>query len=158
MNVLPAEQEEIFLEHGVDLRGGESFPNGSAMFVIHHAARLVQHFPATLPGQVAEVGVFHIERPQKFIEAAQLQEFAPVEGAGAASSVEAWIKIGDGRIVAVAHAQAAILPPALGEPGLFAKLVRVSKENLAGYGENLWVGESSQQRREKIRLRRACRY
>ena len=51
---------------------------------------------------------------------------------------------------AVADAQAAVLPPALGEAGLFAELGRVAEEDLAGDGEDFGVVEALQQRRQKI--------
>ena len=71
----------------------EMLADGAAMLVIHDALRLVEHLPAALPGHVAEVGVFQIERREQRIEAAELQKFAPVEGAGSAAAVEAGIEI-----------------------------------------------------------------
>ena len=67
------------------------------MLVIHDAARLVEHFPAALPGQVAEVGVFQIEGREQLVEAAQLEKLAAIERAGSAAAVEARIEIVDGR-------------------------------------------------------------
>ena len=67
----------------------ETLADGAAVFVIHHAARLVEHLPAALPGQVAEVGVFQVKGRQQLVEAAELEELAPVEGARAAAAVEA---------------------------------------------------------------------
>ena len=139
MDILPAEQQEILLQHRLDLRFAEALADGAAMLVIHHAARLIQHLPAALPRQVAEVGVFQIEGREQFVEAAQLQEFPPVEGAGSAAAVEAGKQTVDGRVDAMPHAQAAILPPALRQAGFFAQLGRVAKEDLAGDGEDAFV-------------------
>ena len=50
----------------------------------------------------------------------------------------------------MAHAQAAILPPALRQAGFFAQLGRVGEEDLAGDGEHIGVVEAFQQRREEI--------
>ncbi len=50
----------------------------------------------------------------------------------------------------MAHAQAAILPPALRQAGFFAQLGRVAEEDLAGDGEHIGVVEAFQQRREEI--------
>ena len=52
----------------------------------------------------------------------------------------------------MAHAQRAILPPALSQAGFFAALRRVAEEDLAGDGEHRFVGEAGEQRREEIRL------
>ena len=50
----------------------------------------------------------------------------------------------------MAHAQAAVLPPALRQAGLLADLGRVAEEDLAGDGEDLGIGEAFQQRRQEI--------
>ena len=74
-----------------------------------------------------------------------------VEGAGAAAAVEAGKQIADRGVDAVAHAQAAVLPPALRQAGLFAHLGRVAEEDLAGDRENFGIAEAFEQRRQEIR-------
>jgi hypothetical protein len=49
------------------------------------------------------------------------------------------------------HFQAAILPPALRQAGLFAQLGRVAKEDLARDGEDTLVAEAFEERREEVR-------
>src|SRR5579871_4007184 len=122
------------------------------MFVIHHAARLIEYLPTALPGAVAQIGVFEVKRPQQLVEAAQLEEFAAVEGAGSAAAVKARIRFRDRGVDAVTHAQAAILPPALREPGFLAQFRRIAEEDLARNREDFFVRERSEKWREKIRL------
>ena len=121
------------------------------MLVEYHAARLVEHLPAALPCHVAEVGVFQVEGLQQAVESAELEELRAVEGATSAAAVEAGKQVVDRVVDAVTHAQAAVLPPALREAGLFAELGRVGEEDLAGDGEDLGIAEAFQQRRQKIR-------
>ena len=150
VNVLPAEQQKILFQNGLDLRVAEALADGAAMLVVDHAARLVEHLPAALPGHVAEVGVFQVEGREQLVEAAEFEELVAVEGAGAAAAVEAREEIGDGGVDAMAHAQAAILPPALREAGLLAELVGVAEEDLAGDGEDAGIAEAFEQRRKEI--------
>ncbi len=149
VNVLPAEQHVVLLQHGLDAFLAEDFANRAPVLVVDGAARLVQHLPAALPGKIAEVRVFQIERMEQRIEAAQLEKLPAVEGAGPAAAVETGEEIVDGGVDAMPHAQAAILPPALGETGLLADFVRVREEDLAGDGEDLGIAEAFEQRSEK---------
>ena len=75
------------------------------------------------------------------VEPPEFQEFAAVEGARSSSSVEARVGFGDGVVQPVADAQAAVLPPSLGETGFFAQFGGIAEEDLAGYGEHFRVGE-----------------
>ena len=123
------------------------------MFVIDHARGLIQDFPAALPGQIAEVGVFQIERREQFVEAAELQKLSAVKGAGSAAAVGARIQLAD--LSARSRWRTRRLrrsPPAFREPGFLAKLVGIGKEDLAGDGEHLLVGEAVEQGLEEIRL------
>ena len=52
----------------------------------------------------------------------------------------------------MAHAQASMLPPSLGETGFFAEFGGVRKKNLAGDGEDFFVGETIEKGAEKIAL------
>src|SRR5215472_221380 len=104
VNILPAKKNEILLENEVDLRLREFFADGSAMLVEHHAARLVEHFPTTFPGQIAEICVLQVKWPQNLVEASQLEKLALVKGARATSTVKARIQILDRRVIAMADA------------------------------------------------------
>src|SRR5205823_6505379 len=150
MNILPAKQDEIALQDELDLLRAKALPDGAAMLVIDAAHGLIEHLPAALPGHVAEISIFKIERSEQRIEAAELDELLAVERAGAAAAVEAGIEVGDSRIDAVTHAERAVLPPALRQPSLLAELEGIGKEYLAGHGEDLLVGEAGEQRREEI--------
>src|SRR5271166_560660 len=145
VNVLPGEENEILLEDRVDCCGGEFLADSAAVFVIDHAGRLVENFPAALPGLVAEIGVFEVKRAEELVEAAELQKFSAIEGAGSAAAVEAREQSGDCGIDSVADAQAAVFPPALRESGFFALLVGIAEKNLAGNGEDFFVGEAGEQ-------------
>jgi len=81
MDILPREQQEIFLENALYIGFTETASDGSTMFMIDNARGLVEIFPSALPGQIAEVGVFEVKRGEQLIEAAELQEFPPVKGA-----------------------------------------------------------------------------
>ena len=120
------------------------------MLVINHAARLIQHLPSALPSHETEVGVFQIERLQQRIEAAQLEKFLAIECARAAAAIEAGEEIGHRIVDAMTHAQAAVFPPALREPTLFAQLRRIAEEDLAGDGEDIGIAKPFEQRRQKI--------
>jgi hypothetical protein len=87
------------------------------------AGGLIEHLPSAFPGHHAEVGIFEIEGLEEFVEAAECEELAAVEGAGAAAAVEAGEEAIDALIDAVADAEAAVFPPRLGETSLFANLV-----------------------------------
>ncbi len=77
------------LDYGLDVIVAECLADGAAVLVVDHAARLVEHFPAALPGHIAEVGVFQVEGREQLVEAAELEELAPVEGARTAAAVKA---------------------------------------------------------------------
>src|SRR5262245_30698848 len=136
VDVLPAEEEKILLENARDVVGREGAANCSAMLVEHDAAGLVENLPAALPGHVAEIGVFEIERPQEMVEAAQLEEFRPVKGAGSASPIKAGIQAGDLIVKTVANTQAAVLPPPLGQARFFANFFGIAEEDLTGNGKD----------------------
>src|SRR5258708_5855379 len=89
VNIFPAEQQVILLEHGLNMLRREGLADGATVLVEHHAARLVQHLPSALPGHEAEVRVLQIERLQQRIESAQLQKLAPIERTASAAAVEA---------------------------------------------------------------------
>ncbi len=152
VNVLPREQQEVGLEHGLDPLLAKPLADGAAVFVVNHAARLVENLPTALPGHVSQVGVFQVEGRQQPVEAAQTQKFSAVEGAGAAAAVEARKEAVHGIVDAVAHPQAAILPPALGEPGFLAHPGGIAEKNLAGDGEDQRIVEAFQQRRKETRV------
>ena len=149
VDVLPAEQQEVLLQHALNELRGELLPDGSAVLVEYDAPRLVQHLPSALPGHVSQVGVFQVERLQHTVEAAQLEELVPVEGARSAAAVETGIQILYRRVVAVPDAQAAVLPPPLRQPGLLAQFRRVAEKDLAGHRENIRVAKAFDQGREK---------
>src|SRR5690349_8455867 len=98
VDILPAEQDEVFLEDRLHELGRELLSDGAAMLVIHDAARLIQHLPPALPGHVAEVGVFEIEGLEDAVEAAQLEKLRAIEGAATATAVEAGEEIVDCRV------------------------------------------------------------
>src|SRR5579862_7499484 len=152
MNILPAKQDEIFLKDRVDSRRREFLANGPAMLVINDALGLIQYFPAALPGLVTEIGVFEIKRAKQLVESAEREELSAVESAGTSAAIEAGKSFRDRRVYAMPHAQAAILPPALRQPGLFPKLGGVAEKNLTGNGKDFFVREAREKRREKIRL------
>ncbi len=131
VNIFPAEQQIVFFEYVLNIRLGETLADGAAMFVVHHAARLVEHLPSALPRHVAEIGIFQIEGFQQRIEAAQLEKLVAVERARSAASVETGEEIGYAGVDAVAHAQAAIFPPALRQASLLAQPGGIAEENLA---------------------------
>src|ERR1019366_5028175 len=149
VNVLPAEQHVVLLEHGLYPFLAEHFAYRAPVLVVDRAARLVQHLPAALPGKIAEVRIFQIERMEQRIEAAQLEKLPAVEGAGPAAAIETGEEIVDGGVDAMPHAQAAVLPPALGQTGLLANFVRVGEENLAGDREDQGIAEAFEQWSEK---------
>ena len=86
MDILPGPEQVILLEHSLDLVFAKPLADGAAMFVVDHAARLIQHLPASLPGHVSQVGILQVEGRQQFVEAAELQELAAIEGAGTAAA------------------------------------------------------------------------
>src|SRR2546423_6183699 len=95
VNVFPDPQDVILLEHCLDPFLTEALADGAAVLMIHDALRLIENFPAALPGQITEVGILEVKRLEQRVKAAQLEEFSPVEGAGTAASVEARILIAD---------------------------------------------------------------
>ena len=151
VNILPAEQHVVFLQDRLDLFLRELLADRAAMLVEHHAARLVQHLPPALPRHVAQVGVFQVEGLQQLVESAELEKLATVEGATSAAAVEAGKEVVDCVVDAMAHAQAAVLPPALRQAGLFADFGRIGEEDLAGYREDFGIAEAFQQRRQEVR-------
>jgi len=50
----------------------------------------------------------------------------------------------------VAHADTAVLPPALRQPSLFANFIGVAEKDLAGNGEDAGICKSFEQRRDEI--------
>ncbi len=122
VDVFPGEQDVVLLQHGIDIGGAEALADGAAVFVVDDAGGLIEHLPAALPGQEADVGVFEIEGRKEFVEAAQRKELAAVEGAGSAAAVEAGEEFVDFLVFAMGDAQRAVAPPAAGEAGLFAAL------------------------------------
>src|SRR5579864_124876 len=141
MDVLPGEQEEVFLEHRLDVSVRKALADGAAVFVIHHAGRLVENFPASFPGEIAQVRVFQIKRFEQLVKPAQLQKLLAVERAGAAAAVETGIELTDFGLDAMPYAESSLQPPALRQAGFFARLVGIGKEDLAGDGEGFIVGE-----------------
>ena len=150
VNVLPAEQNVVLLQYGLDLILRKFLADGAAMLVEHHAARLVVHLPAPLPRHETQVRVLQVEGFQQTVEAAEFEELGAVEGAAAAAAVEAGVEIVDCAVDAVAYAQAAVLPPALRKAGLLADLGCIGEENLAGDGEDFGIAEALEQRRQEI--------
>src|ERR1039458_9502729 len=130
VDIFPAEEKVVLLEDGLDLLVRELLADGALVLVEYDAARLIEYLLATLPGHVAEVGVCQVEGFEERIEAAQFEEFGAVEGTASAAAVEAGEEIVDLFVDAMAHAQHAILPPALGEAGFFADLGGVAEEDL----------------------------
>jgi len=149
--VLPAKQQIVLAQYALDELRRELLADGAAVLVKHDAARLVQHLPPALPGHVAEVGVFQVERLQQRVKAAQLQELVAVESAASAAAVEAGKEVRHRRVVAMTHAQGAVLPPGLRQAGFFAQLVGVGEEDLAGDREYVRIAKALQQRHQKIR-------
>ncbi len=92
---------------------GESTADGAAMLVIDDAGRLVHDLPSAFPCKIAEVCVLQIKRREKRIETAELQEFAAVEGAGAAAAISARVEIADGRVSVMPDSKTALLPSML---------------------------------------------
>src|SRR6266852_6163925 len=101
------------------------------MFVIHHAASLIEDLPSAFPSLVAEIGVFQIERAKQLVEAAQLEKLSAIESAGAAAAIEAREGLSNRSVDAMAYPQAATLPPALRQPGFFAQLHWIAEKDLA---------------------------
>src|SRR6185437_1056064 len=61
MDIFPAEQQAVFLEYRLNLFFRKMLADGTAMLVIDDAARLIEHFPATLPRHKTEIGIFEIK-------------------------------------------------------------------------------------------------
>src|SRR5581483_6137136 len=61
MNIFPAEQDVVLFQNGLNLSLAESFANRAAMLVVDDAARLVQHLPSPLPGEIAQIGIFQVK-------------------------------------------------------------------------------------------------
>src|SRR5262249_54067749 len=120
MDILPAKQDEVLFQNGLNLSLRKSLPDRAAVFVIDDTLRLVEHFPAAFPGHIAYVGVLEIERRKQRVEAAQLEKFSAVESAGAAAAVKAGIEIRDSAIDPMPHPQRPVFPPALRQSGLLA--------------------------------------
>ncbi len=144
MNVLPGEEQEVFLEHRLNIGVREPPSDGATMFVIDDAGRLVHHLPSAFPREITQVGIFHVERRQQRIESAELEKFAAVEGGRAAAAVGARVKIADGRVGVMADSKTALLPPHFGEACLFPQFGGIGEKDLAGDGENFFIGESVQ--------------
>ena len=150
VDILPAKQQVVFLQNVLDMLFAKTLADGAAMLVVYDATRLIEHFPAALPGHIAQVTVFQVEGLQQPVEAAQFEELFAIEGAGTAAAVEAREEIRHARVDSVAHAQTAVFPPALREAGFLAELGGVAEKDLAGDGEDAGVAEAVEKRRQKI--------
>src|SRR5205823_4598690 len=95
VNVLPAEEDEVLPEDGLDVIAGEGLANGAAMLVVYDATRLVKHLPAAFPGHVAEIRIFQVKGLQQPVEAAELEKLRAAEGTTAAAAVETGEEIVD---------------------------------------------------------------
>src|ERR1017187_9849375 len=105
MDILPDHQNVVFLQIGADGLRRVMFRDGGAVLVVEVALGLIENLPASPPGAVREVRVLQIERLKERVEPAQLQEFLPVIGGGAAAPVESGIEGGDVAVDFVAHSQ-----------------------------------------------------
>ena len=81
VDVFPREEQEIFLQHALNVGFAETPADGAAMFVVDDAGRLIEILPASFPRLIAQIGVLEIERRQQFIEASELQKLSAVIGA-----------------------------------------------------------------------------
>src|SRR5260370_28574675 len=93
VNVLPAKQDEILLKDGLNLLLCKSFSARSAVLVIDLAVRLVDHFPAALPGHIAHIRIFEAERTEHRIEAAPLPKFVAIERSASPAAVKTGITV-----------------------------------------------------------------
>src|SRR5260370_19356642 len=152
VGVFPSEQEKILFENSLNVGFAEAPADGSTMFVIDHAGGLVEVHPSALPGLVAEVRVFEIERREKVVEASQLEKLAAIIRAGAAAAGGKGITLPNGLIDAVANTEAAALPPAFGETRLLPDLGGIGEIDLTGDREHSFVVEAVEQRLQEVRL------
>src|SRR5258707_320611 len=93
MDILPDEQQEVFLEYGLDVCVPDFLADVSGMFVIARAGGLVELFPAAFPRNVPEVGIFKIEGRERGVDPAEFQKLFAIEGARPAATVETRVKI-----------------------------------------------------------------
>ena len=123
------------------------------MLVIDDAARLIEHLPAALPGQVAEVGVFQIERAR----AADRSRPARETSRGRTRRSRRRRRSRDrGRRSASSMRCRTRRPPSSHQPCVrpvsSRRLAGIAEKDLAGDGEDFVVGEAVEQRREEIGL------
>ena len=114
MDVLPHEQQKICLQHRLDVTVTEMLTDCAPVFVINDAGGLVEHLPAPLPCEVAEIRILEIKWREQLVKSAQLEEFAAVECARTSATIERGIGGLDGGVNPMPHPQAALLPPAFG--------------------------------------------
>jgi hypothetical protein len=81
MNVFPAKQQRVPPHYKVNVVALEMLANSAAVFVMHDAEWFVKHLPAALPGNVAQIRVFKIERIEDAAESAELEKLRPVKSA-----------------------------------------------------------------------------
>src|SRR5205085_1120803 len=65
VDVLPAEEQKIFLQNRLNVIRAEALADSAPMLVIYHAGGLIEHFPAALPGEESKVRVFEIKRGEE---------------------------------------------------------------------------------------------
>src|ERR1035441_7341278 len=103
MNILPGKEQEVLLQDRLNVALAEALADGSAVLVPDDAGWLIEHLPAALPREEAEIGVFQIEGREQLVEPAQLEKLPPVERARPAAPVEAREEAVDLRVFAMAH-------------------------------------------------------
>src|SRR5277367_1563077 len=99
------------------------------MLVIHNARGLIEILPPAFPGHETKIGIFEVKGRQERVESAELEKFSAVKGAGAAATVEAWVKSGDVRIDSMANPQTTVLPPSFRESSLFSQFFGIRKKD-----------------------------
>src|SRR5262249_24191794 len=75
-----------------------------------------------------------------------------IERARPPAAVKARVQLLDLRLDSVPNFQSSLQPPALCQPRLFARLVRIREKNLARYGEDFLILESIEQRLKRTAL------
>ena len=153
MDVFPGEQQKILLENRLDIvlaesacrwcRGARDTPRSPADTSLSSRASRPDSRGRCLRDKTARAA----DRSRRAAE-----NFLSIERARSAAAVETRIRAVDGRLDAMPHPQASLVPPAFGEPGFFAQLGWIGKMNLAGDREHLFVREAIEKGREKIAL------
>ena len=133
VDVLPAPQYKVLCQNKFNFLGSISLSDGSPVFVVDHAARFVEHFPAPLPGQIADVRVLHVEWREQRVESAQFEKLSAIERTGAAAAVETRVDLPNALIVAMPHPDAAVFPPALSQACFLPNFRGVGEKDLARY-------------------------